>query len=109
MQKLSGGPLSGVRLGKVEVDLEYLIVRRGAQRTPLTRQESRILRILLHNRGFPVGREELLLAAWGKPPDKTTRKADWWIGELRKKIEEDPRHPRHIITVRGIGYQLNID
>jgi DNA-binding response OmpR family regulator len=53
-----------------------------------------------------VSREQLLTDVWGYDDQPTTRTVDNFILKLRQKIEKDPAHPRHILTVHGVGYKL---
>ena len=53
-----------------------------------------------------VTREELLRAVWGYSAAPLTRTVDNFVAKLRKKVERDPRNPRHILTVHGSGYRL---
>jgi DNA-binding response OmpR family regulator len=76
----------------------------AAQEVVLTAREASILRWLHHNRARAVSRAELLERVWGAPGDLRTRTVDMTIANLRQKIERDPRDPRIVVTVKGIGY-----
>jgi DNA-binding response OmpR family regulator len=68
-----------------------------------------VLRVLVKRRGTVVSRHELLREVWGHQADDiVTRTVDTHIGELRKKLEADPARPKHILTVRKIGYRLQV-
>ena len=60
-------------------------------------------------RGAVISRQELLREVWGHQADDiVTRTVDTHVGELRKKLEDDPAKPKHILTVRKIGYRLQV-
>ena len=65
-----------------------------------------ILRLLSEHEGEPVDRETILDRVWGFGAYPTTRTVDNFILSLRKIVEIDPRSPRHILTVHGVGYRL---
>ena len=65
-----------------------------------------MLGYLVEHRGEVVSREELLDAVWGYDTIPFTRTVDTHVAKLRKKIEDDPSDPRHIITVHRLGYKL---
>lgn len=83
----------------------HAVVVRG-QHKPLSTIEYKLLRFLVEHPGRVLSREELLNAVWGWDQATGGREVDVYICYLRGKIEENPRTPRHIITVRGIGYQF---
>ena len=74
-----------------------------------TRREIELLAYLAHHADRPVPREELLVKVWGygKNLEIETRTVDIHIAKIRRKIEADPKSPRHLVTVRGAGYRLN--
>jgi DNA-binding response OmpR family regulator len=72
----------------------------------LTRREFDLLHYLAERSDRVVFRDELLREIWGYPDTPNTRSVDHAIARLRKKIEEDPRHPRFVVTVHGDGYQM---
>lgn len=101
------GPSGQLQLGDIELDLDRLKVRRQGRLIYLTPTEWRILRVLAARQGRPVSREELVEAVWGYSIDVgSERTIDAHISHLRHKLEEDAQCPRWIVTVRGIGYQL---
>jgi DNA-binding response OmpR family regulator len=93
-------------LGEVVVDFATRSARRGAEELRLTDRELEILRYLAERRTRIVYRSELLRGVWGYPDEPLTRSVDHAIARLRKKIEKDPHHPVHILTVHGDGYRL---
>ncbi|MEZ5989462.1 MAG: response regulator transcription factor [Planctomycetota bacterium] len=98
-----------VGLGTVEVDLEALEVRRDGEALPLLPKEADLLRYLLRNAGRTVGRDAILREVWGYDSLPATRTVDTHVYELRKKLEQDPRRPRFLLTVHGVGYRLRTD
>ncbi len=90
----------------VEIDFAHLKVRRKGKEWDLTALEMEILKYLIAQRGKVVSRNDLLDKIWGYESYPTTRTIDNHILKLRKKIEEDPAHPRHIISVYAAGYRF---
>jgi two-component system alkaline phosphatase synthesis response regulator PhoP len=97
---------SRLTFGDVEVDLPGAEVRRGGVRQELTAREFLLLRHLIENRGVVQSRDALLKAVWNYDTGLSTRTLDVHIAWLRQKLEEEPAHPRHIVTVRGLGYKF---
>jgi DNA-binding response OmpR family regulator len=77
--------------------------------TPLTAKEFRVLAHFVSRPGCAMTRGEILNAVWGRSVIVTLRSVDRCVTTLRGKIEDDPREPRHIITVRDIGYRFEPD
>jgi two-component system, OmpR family, alkaline phosphatase synthesis response regulator PhoP len=97
------------RFGDIVIDEQAHIVTRAGVVVSLTPLEFDVLRVLAKRRGTVVSRQELLRDVWShQAEDIVTRTVDTHIGELRKKLEADPAHPRHILTVRKIGYRLQV-
>jgi len=96
-----------IRFGEVALDLDRMEVRRGGQRVELTRTELEVLAALARARGRVLSREQILDAVWGPGHHGTPRTVDNFVAQLRAKLEADPAHPRHILTVRGFGYRLD--
>ncbi len=92
--------------GNVRVDLRRRVLRKGARESHLTTHEAGTLAYLITHRGRDVSRDELLENVWGYPAALNTRTVDNQILKLRKKIEEIPSQPRHILTVHGTGYRF---
>jgi DNA-binding response OmpR family regulator len=68
--------------------------------------EAELLRHLVRNEGEVVSRKSILEEVWGLHEDTDTRAIDNFIVRLRRYIEDDPADPRHLLTVRGVGYRL---
>jgi DNA-binding response OmpR family regulator len=92
--------------GNVKVDLRRRILWKGEEERGLTTHESGTLAYLITHRGRDVSRDELLEQVWGYTAALTTRTVDNQILKLRKKIEDTPAQPRHILTVHGTGYRF---
>jgi DNA-binding response OmpR family regulator len=74
--------------------------------THLTLMEAELLRHLIRNNGKPVSRKSLLEEVWGLREDTDTRAIDNFMVRLRRYIEDNPSQPRHLVTVRGVGYRF---
>jgi DNA-binding response OmpR family regulator len=94
------------RFGDVEVDLATHAVLKSGDRVPLTPKEFDLLVALIRRRGAVATRSELQKEVWEYEADVMTRTVDIHIAELRRKLEKDPAKPRHILTVRKVGYRL---
>lgn len=92
----------------IEIDTSNLCARIGADDVQFTRREIEVLQYLAANAARPVPREELLHKVWGyaRHLEIETRTVDIHIAKLRRKLERDAKHPRHLLTVRGGGYRL---
>jgi DNA-binding response OmpR family regulator len=88
------------------VDFQKLQLHNGKQVYQLTLMETELLRYLIRNSGRPVSRKEILEQVWDLKEDTDTRAIDNFIVRLRRYIETDPTKPKHLITVRGLGYQF---
>jgi DNA-binding response OmpR family regulator len=95
------------RFGDVEVDLARGELRRGGRPIEVTALELKLLAAFLAARGRVLSRQQLLEAAWGSDTFVTDRAVDAHIVNLRRKIEDDAREPRYIVSVRGLGYRFD--
>ena len=93
-------------LGDLHISPDEGMVRRGDEELHLTKTEFRLLCELAANPGKVLSREQLLERVWGYGYFGDGRLVDVHIRRLRTKIETDPAHPRHVVTVRGMGYKL---
>jgi two-component system alkaline phosphatase synthesis response regulator PhoP len=99
-------PAEPIRFGDVEIDVDARrVVVRGAEVT-LSAKEFDLLCLLARSAGRALSREAILDRVWGWDFDGTARTVDNFILALRQKLEAEPGRPRHIITVRGVGYRL---
>jgi DNA-binding response OmpR family regulator len=88
------------------IDFDQLELRAGTRRVPLTLMEASLLRYLVQHEGRPVSRKTILENVWGLHEDTDTRAIDNFIVRLRRYIEEEPAQPKHLLTVRGVGYRF---
>jgi DNA-binding response OmpR family regulator len=88
------------------VDFGALELRVGNRTVRLTQMEAEVLRYLISHAGSVVSRKALLEDVWGLREDTDTRAIDNFVVRLRKYIEDDPSQPRHLVTVRGVGYRF---
>ena len=99
-------PLEPFCFGDKSVHFDLLELHVRDQVFPLTLMEVNVLRYLIRHEGKPVSRKSMLEEVWGLHEDTDTRAIDNFIVRLRRYIEEDPTHPRHLLTVRGVGYRF---
>jgi DNA-binding response OmpR family regulator len=92
--------------GDKSVDFDRLELRVREQVVPLTLMEANVLRYLIQHEGQHVSRKAMLAEVWELHEDTDTRAIDNFIVRLRRYIEDDPTKPRHLLTVRGIGYRF---
>ena len=95
-----------LRFADVEVDPAARTVSRRGRPVELTPKELDLLLVLLRAGGAVVPRDELLRRVWGIRSAAATRTLDTHVAELRRKLEARPAAPRHILTVRKVGYRL---
>jgi two-component system alkaline phosphatase synthesis response regulator PhoP len=88
------------------IDFGALELRSGESTIHLTLMESELLRHLVRNDGRIVSRKQILEEVWGLHEDTDTRAIDNFVVRLRRYIEDDPANPRHLLTVRGVGYRF---
>ena len=99
-------PGETLRFGTLEIQPEAGVVRRGGEEVSLTKTEFRLLCELAASPGRLLSREILLDRVWGYDYFGDGRLVDVHVRRLRSKIEEEPARPRHVVTVRGLGYKL---
>ncbi len=102
----TSGSSSQVKIGNVEIDFEGYTATASGQSLAMTPKEFDILKFLWQHRNKVVTRDQLLTNVWGYDESISTRTVDNFILKLRQKIEDDPAHPRNIITIHGTGYKL---
>jgi DNA-binding response OmpR family regulator len=88
------------------IDFDSLELRVGDRTLPLTLMEANLLRYLIKHEGKAVSRKAMLEDVWGVREDTDTRAIDNFIVRLRRYIEKEPAHPRHLLTMRGVGYRF---
>ena len=88
------------------IDFTNLELSTASGKVQLTMMEADLLRHLIRNSGRVVSRKSILEEVWGLKEDTDTRAIDNFVVRLRRYIEDDPAKPRHLLTVRGIGYRF---
>ena len=96
----------GFRFGDVTIDFRRAEVTKAGQRVDLSAREFKLLRYFVEHRGAAISRDELLNEVWGYNAMPSTRTVDVHIAWLRQKLETNPRHPEHLLTVHGLGYKF---
>ncbi len=105
--KPAQGSMVEYSFGHVKLDFRKLRASVNDKEIKLSSKEFSIMKYFIEHDGEVVQRNELLEAVWGYDVTPDTRTVDNFILDLRKKIEENPSHPKHIISVRGAGYRFN--
>ncbi len=95
--------------GPFRLDVQQHKFYRDGEEIPLTAGEFKLLRVLAENANRVLSRERLLKMTKGYDYTPFDRSIDVCVGRLRKKIEDDPSHPRYLRTIRGVGYILSVD
>jgi two-component system, OmpR family, alkaline phosphatase synthesis response regulator PhoP len=90
------------------IDFDSLELHTPQQSVHLTVMEADLLRYLIKHKGLVVSRKAMLADVWGLRDDTDTRAIDNFVVRLRKYIEEEPAKPKHLLTVRGVGYKFVI-
>ncbi len=92
--------------GDLEIDIKRMIVKKKGQTVSLTANEFKVLTVLLTNIGQIFSREQLIDKAFGMDYEGFDRTVDTYIKNLRQKLEDNPKEPRYIATVYGMGYKF---
>jgi two-component system alkaline phosphatase synthesis response regulator PhoP len=106
--KASRGPVRTLRFDDVEIDFALADVRKAGRRVSLSNKELRLLQYLASHVERAVSRKELLRNVWEYDAGVSSRTIDVHVGWLRQKLEDDPQHPKHIMTIRGLGYRFDL-
>ena len=99
-------PSEALKIGDLEIDASSMTVRVEGRTVLTTVREFRLLEYFAIHRGRVFTRDQLLDSVWKETAFVTPRSVDVYVRRLREKIETDPRHPRYLKTLRGIGYRL---
>jgi two-component system, OmpR family, alkaline phosphatase synthesis response regulator PhoP len=97
---------TGFTFGSIRVDLVGTEATRDGEVINLSAREFQLLRYFIEHRGATLSRDELLKQVWGYSADMYTRTVDVHVASLRQKLEEDPKQPKYILTVQGLGYKF---
>jgi DNA-binding response OmpR family regulator len=98
-----------LHVGPIRLDLESKQLRCQGRETKLTPRLVFLLKILMKHPGEVMERERLFREVWSTEYTEDTRTLDVHISWLRRALEEDPRHPKFLKTIRGVGYRLDIE
>ena len=101
-----GSSAAVIQFGPVRFDTRRAEVVKSNRPIPISAREFQLLRYFTEHRGETLTREELLQAVWGYDSAPTTRTVDVHVAWLRQKLEDDPKQPKWILTVHGIGYRF---
>jgi len=107
LRRTTAEPDSVQRFGTCELDPERAELRRGDDRIDLTSIELKMLQLFLRRPGHVLSRTQIVDAVWGREVFVTDRVVDTHVVKLRRKIETDPTSPRHIVSLRGMGYRFD--
>jgi len=88
------------------VDFDAQELRTNSGTVPLTLMEANLLRYLIQHEGQVVSRKSMLEDVWNLREDTDTRAIDHFVARLRKYLERDPGRPKHLLTIRGVGYKF---
>ncbi|MGL5017472.1 MAG: response regulator transcription factor [Luteolibacter sp.] len=97
-----------LEIGGATIDFRRCAITRGGLEQSLSDKETGILRLLAASPGEAVSREKFLDVVWGYHAYPSLRTIDNFVTTLRGKLETDPSNPRHLVTVRGVGYRLDL-
>ena len=101
-------PRDVLTVGPLQLDLEQRMARLDNRQVRLTPRLVTLLRTLMERSGEVIERKELFSHVWDTTYTEDTRTLDVHMSWLREALEEDPRHPLYIKTVRGVGYRLDL-
>ena len=107
LRRVEGDAGARMRFGEVELDPARAEVRVGGRVVEMTPMEFKLLLAFAKNRGHVLSRDKLIDLAWGRDTYITDRAVDAHIVNLRRKIEPHACEPRHIVSVRGMGYRFD--
>lgn len=94
------------RFADIAIDVRRAEVTKAGARLELSAREFKLLRYFVEHQGAALSRDELLNEVWGYNAMPSTRTVDVHVAWLRQKLEDNPRHPQHILTVHGLGYKF---
>jgi len=97
---------SVAHFGSISIDFNSAEVLRDGQPVGLSAREFHLLRYLIEHKGLIVSRDQLLTEVWGYEALPSTRTVDVHMAWLRQKIEDNPKLPKYILTIRGFGYKF---
>jgi DNA-binding response OmpR family regulator len=95
-----------MKVSQFEADFSSYTASRAGIPVTMTPKEYEVLKFLWQHRNQAVSRDQLLTNVWGYDESISTRTVDNFILKIRQKVEDDPAHPKHIVTLHGTGYKL---
>jgi len=99
--------LTGYRFGQIELDFKKYEAKKKGKKLDLTPLEFQMLKLFIQKKGEVVTRDDFLDRVWGEDNVSVSfRTIDSHIANIRKKIEDDPTNPKHILSIRGVGYKF---
>ena len=101
--------LRHLSFGKVEVDFERFEVLVNHEKVHLTPLEMKLMKVFAEHEGVVLTREELLEKVWNQPDFGNSRSVDNFVMRLRKFFEDNPAHPSHFHSIRGVGYKFTAE
>jgi DNA-binding response OmpR family regulator len=108
LRRFQGEEEDVFRFGDVEINFARAELRRHGEPVELTPLEFKLLKVFVNNRGRVLSRDQLIQDAWGGQTFVTERAVDGHIVGLRRKIGDDPAQPQYLVSVRGLGYRLDV-
>jgi two-component system, OmpR family, alkaline phosphatase synthesis response regulator PhoP len=107
LRRAPSSPMQGAyQFGSIWVDFRGTTITRDGQPLNLSAREFQLLRYFIVHPGATLSRHELLKQVWGYSAEAFTRTVDRHVASLRQKLETDPREPKFILTVQGLGYKF---
>ena len=106
-KRLQARNLQPASFHDVTIDFQARTVVRAGGEVPMTPREFDLLALLARNPHKAFSREQILREVWGYDYEGTTRTVDNFVVSLRQKLEDDPQNPRHLVTVRTVGYRFD--
>lgn len=107
IKKENVAPVTRYSFDGIEIDFDQGRAQKNGAAIDLATKELELLRYLIDHRGKIISREELLESVWQYQPGVSSRTIDVHVAWLRQKLEDTPQHPKHIHTVRGVGYRFS--
>jgi DNA-binding response OmpR family regulator len=108
-ERMKNGVAEVITFNGRKIDFGALELTAKKQKTHLTLMEAELLRYLMQNEGRAVSRKQILDEVWGLREDTDTRAIDNFVVRLRRYLEDEPSSPKHLLTVRGVGYRFVSD
>jgi DNA-binding response OmpR family regulator len=105
---LASAPTERLSFGSASLDMSSLELQADGKKHQLTTMEAHLLRYFITHSGQALSRKQILEDVWGLREDTDTRAIDNFIARLRKYIEKHPSAPKHLLTVRGVGYKFMV-